>query len=410
MLVGIDDTDSPKGMCTTYLATLLVKKLRVSELPKLIRLNPNIPYKTRGNGAVSFKIEDNEKTKKEVIKYVKKYAHFSDPKTNPGIAFVPHLNETKKKTLSKFYRKTLREIVEIDEAEKVASTIGAKLIKFKNGRGIIGALAACGAILEDKTYELISYRTEENFGKRRRIDVESVYRMNERFYPKCFDNVDLDVNQVLITPRGCDPVFCGIRGETPDVLEDAWNMVKPLEEIKLTQLFETNQATDAHLFAKKIAYVRQYDCVILRGVVSTKSEYSTGGHVFFKMKDETGEITCSAFRQTRSLRKVVSSLIPGDKLMVCGGIGKHKNTVNIEKIKIEKLAVNSTYVNPSCHGRRMTSLGKNKGFRCRVCSKKFPHKRKIKSILPRELSLGLYESPPSARRHLSKPLIRLNPK
>lgn len=55
--IGLDDTDSPNGMCTTYLGALLYRELsRFGEpvdLPKLIRLNPNIPYKTRGNGAVS---------------------------------------------------------------------------------------------------------------------------------------------------------------------------------------------------------------------------------------------------------------------------------------------------------------------------------------------------------------------
>ena len=59
--IGIDDTDSPKGMCTTYLAFKIVdylKKQKVDFLdyPKLIRFNPNIPWKTRGNGAVSLKI------------------------------------------------------------------------------------------------------------------------------------------------------------------------------------------------------------------------------------------------------------------------------------------------------------------------------------------------------------------
>ena len=56
--LGIDDTDSYDGMCTTFLSTLIVDLLikhsvRFLDFPKLIRLNPNIPYKTRGNGAVS---------------------------------------------------------------------------------------------------------------------------------------------------------------------------------------------------------------------------------------------------------------------------------------------------------------------------------------------------------------------
>ena len=61
MYIGFDDTDSPKGMCTTYLAYKMVKTLKKEKVtfldfPNLIRFNPNIPWKTRGNGAVGLTI------------------------------------------------------------------------------------------------------------------------------------------------------------------------------------------------------------------------------------------------------------------------------------------------------------------------------------------------------------------
>jgi tRNA(Ile2)-agmatinylcytidine synthase len=58
VIIGLDDTDSVDGMCTTYIGTLIVGAIRdldrnlIREPPKLLRLNPNNPYKTRGNGAV----------------------------------------------------------------------------------------------------------------------------------------------------------------------------------------------------------------------------------------------------------------------------------------------------------------------------------------------------------------------
>ena len=60
--IGIDDTDSPKGMCTTFLSYKIVKFLEKQEIqfmdfPSLIRFNPNIPWKTRGNGAVRLTIK-----------------------------------------------------------------------------------------------------------------------------------------------------------------------------------------------------------------------------------------------------------------------------------------------------------------------------------------------------------------
>ena len=57
-LAGIDDTDSSRGYCTTYLAFRIACDLspsvRVVAYPRLVRLNPNIPFKTRGNAAVSW--------------------------------------------------------------------------------------------------------------------------------------------------------------------------------------------------------------------------------------------------------------------------------------------------------------------------------------------------------------------
>ena len=57
MHIGLDDTDSTKGGCTTYLTAVLIEKLekfnvQFIDYPGLIRLNPNVPWKTRGNGAL----------------------------------------------------------------------------------------------------------------------------------------------------------------------------------------------------------------------------------------------------------------------------------------------------------------------------------------------------------------------
>src|SRR5699024_3240590 len=56
-LIGFDDTDSrERGMCTTYLAAQIAARIRdaggqVSRIV-LVRLNPAIEYKTRGNAAL----------------------------------------------------------------------------------------------------------------------------------------------------------------------------------------------------------------------------------------------------------------------------------------------------------------------------------------------------------------------
>ena len=66
LYIGIDDTDSPDGMCTTYLASQIINKfedkgIKLQDYPRLIRLNPFARFKTRGNGGVSLKILNDDK-------------------------------------------------------------------------------------------------------------------------------------------------------------------------------------------------------------------------------------------------------------------------------------------------------------------------------------------------------------
>ncbi|MFQ5888104.1 MAG: tRNA(Ile2) 2-agmatinylcytidine synthetase, partial [Candidatus Hydrothermarchaeales archaeon] len=61
--IGLDDTDSKEGMCTTYLGALLKDELadfsKILSL-KLVRLNPNIEWKTRGNGSIGLAVETED--------------------------------------------------------------------------------------------------------------------------------------------------------------------------------------------------------------------------------------------------------------------------------------------------------------------------------------------------------------
>jgi len=406
MLIGIDDTDSIKGGCTTYLAALLFEKLGTTGFPKLIRLNPNIPYRTRGNGAVALEVEeDSEKVKKTVPSLVKKHAHLKENGTNPGVVFIEKLTPKSKKILNRFYRKTLSELVTLGEAEKIAEKVNAEIHKFKNGMGVIGALAAIG-FSGEKTYELVAYRINKNYGKEKKIDKRSVFEMNEKTFPKTFDNIDPETKQILITPHGYDPVFCGIRGNTAEVVEKAFKLIKPLEKIERIQIFETNQGTDAHLRHKKISELKPYDCAVLKGKVTLDPQSIEGGHVLFGFSDKHGEIACAAYEPTGKFRDIIRGLNKGDIIMVYGGIGKYPNTLNLEKIQVLKLEKAYERIPPECCGRKMTSAGKNKGFKCRKCGKRLGEDAAILREVPRKLKLGFYEVPPRARRHLSKPLIR----
>ncbi|WP_048055219.1 tRNA(Ile2) 2-agmatinylcytidine synthetase TiaS [Pyrococcus sp. NA2] len=408
--IGIDDTDSPNGMCTTYIGAVLYRELskfgEPIDLPRLIRLNPNIPYKTRGNGAVALTFDILEEyvdeAKELVIEKVRELAEINDENTNPGIAF---LEGDIPEVLRRFSIKALREHVTIKEAEEISKKIKAEIIKFKLGRGIIGALAAIGYPLDKYTYELLAYRKPENRKKERNVDRESVFKMDERFYPFTYDNVDPYKRTVLITPHGRDPVLLGIRGIDRGKVLQAFEELIIKEEVTLVQLYKTNQSTDDHLVWKKVKDIRLYDNVIVRGKVASKY-WEKGRHVFFELEDETGKIRVAAFEPTKKFRNYVRKLIPGDEVIVAGGVKEHEGvlTINLEKLYPVKLVPKVEYRKPKCPKCGGTMKSKGDYLKCKRCGYKMP-KILIPIKLPRDLKPKIYEVPPDARKHLARPLV-----
>jgi tRNA(Ile2)-agmatinylcytidine synthase len=105
---------------------------------------------------------------------------------------------------------------------------------------------------------------------------------------------------------------------------------------------------------------------------------------------------------------VIRKLIEGDVVEVYGSM--KKNTINLEKINILKLSEKFVEENPVCPmcSKRMESAGRNQGFRCRKCKTKALEK--VLKKVERDIEEGFYEVPPCARRHLSKPLVRMDVK
>lgn len=418
--IAFDDTDSLKGSCTTHLATLIIHEIfdqvDFIDFPNLIRLNPNIPHKTRGNGAVAIRIEgdnsDLEVVREVVITTVKKMARLEDENTNPGIAFVSNAIP---KEVKHFSRRAMWDVISIPEAEEFNSLANVDLIKLGNGRGIIGALGAIGNPLEDDfTYEHLAYRTTKNFGTKRMIDRESILAA-DKATPLTFSNVDYEYNSVMITPRGADPVFAGIRGETIVEVMKAWSLVKPLEEIAMLMVYRTNQHTNQHFIKEfPISQLKPHLSVVVHGVISKNPHYIEGSHLIFSIRDDSDEIDCAAYEPTKRFRGELSNLTTGDEVTVFGGVrpaGKnHPMTINIERLRVSSLVKQFSYENPFCEkcGARLKSAGKNKGFKCQKCSAVYREKKQIEKELPRKISIKEYLPPIIAHRHLTKPFERMN--
>ncbi len=410
--VGIDDTDSKDGMCTTYLAKVLMEKIEeegfsVLGLPRLIRLNPNIAFKTRGNGAVSFLVEGNNLSElvEIVNEIVLEYAELDDENTDPGVVFVDANNDEILNTLYRFSMRAIRDIVSMDEALFLIGKYMIPHLKYKRGRGLIGALAAVGAECTDTTIELLAYRKRENFGRKREFNPDSFFLADMVTYPETFDTVDWGNDSVVSVPNSPDPVLFGIRGESISGIMKAYELLET-EKIDMYQIFVTNQATDMHLYSEdEVSGLLENRSYILSGEVAEEPFEIEGGHVFFRISTRFGEVKCAAFEPTKQFRKVIRKLRKGDRVVV---FGSYKDeTVNLEKIKIESLTRIYQEFNPLCPKceKRMESEGKEKGFRCKRCKTKA--KEKVRVEIERDVELGYYEVPPCARRHLSKPLIRM---
>lgn len=421
MHIGLDDTDSPRKGCTTYVAALLVEKLQrlgaeFIDYPNLVRLNPNVPWKTRGNGALCLRIEYNEsdedEIKETVIGTVEEHADFDYEGTDPGVVFFEGTRIPKK--VRAFSKNAVMGIVNLKTALKLLKRFKAEAVGFKKCRGIIGALAAVGETLQgDYTFEILAYRVPENYGLKRRVDESSIVEMDMATAPYTFNNVDQEKERVLITPRGPDPILLGIRGETPETVKKAFEMVKPLEPVERWVIFRTNQGTDAHLKrVKQLSQIKPHNPVITRGTVAENPKIIPRRHVIFSIKDESAQVDCAAYEPTGVLRKIAGKLIAGDHVEVYGGVRapsqNHPLTINLEKIRLLRLAPKIVYYNPVCPkcGKRLKSMGRNKGFGCEKCGSRHNDLGKIEVKMEREIRRSLYMTSTRSQRHLTKPFRR----
>ncbi len=348
--IGIDDTDSPKGMCTTFLSYQIVKFLEKQEIefmdfPSLIRFNPNIPWKTRGNGAVRLTIrtKNPKKIKNKITQFV---ASYSDTKNgaNPGLVFFQ--NKKIPASFHKFSKLALWKLISRKQAKQFVSENNIESFYLGNGQGLVGAISAIGYEFFDHTFELLCYRKKSQFGKKRGISRDSVKKMQSITFPETFSSYDSENDRVLITPHGPDPVFYGIRGETIKSVVRASTIVNADEKLDGYMVFKSNQGTGDHLNNElQVGDLKPFTSGFLVGEVCNKPVTQQGGHVFFSIEVKDRKIRCAIYKPTK-ITHVAQNLIPGDRIHIGGGIRKasknHGRVLNVEFLRVLELAKNNS--------------------------------------------------------------------
>ncbi|EMA65266.1 hypothetical protein C461_14258 [Halorubrum aidingense JCM 13560] len=468
VIIAVDDTDSrDRGMCTTYVGARLAERLDAAggrvRRRLLVRLNPAVKHKTRGNAAVALHVDgvDAATAFDLAAETVEEFAATDDPRTSPGVvvaeggvgeadvaragvgdSFGPAGDAGRgcpsiPDDVGDFARRALRHRLSLDEALALAEAHGFRHAAFGTGgdtaadavegRGRIGALAAIGApaAFGDWTVERISYRDLDRCGTPRDVDVESLFAAADEGYPVVWDTVDRGTGAPVCVPNAPGPILHGIRGDDASACRAVAEAIAS-EPVERAATFLTNQGTDAHLAPGAIGDLRDGAGYRVDGVVASAPETKRGGHVHVDVAESgsgggepTGSETdgvgarlrCLAFKPTGRFRDRVRALRPGDRVTLCGehevrevGDGP-RSTLKLEKFAVNDLVRTEPAVPrcPDCD-RSMSSAGKGQGYRCRDCGTAAPGK--VDRKIDRDLEVGWYEVPPSARRHVAKPLIR----
>jgi tRNA(Ile2)-agmatinylcytidine synthase len=424
-VIALDDTDSrERGMCTTYLATRLAETLESEgetvHRRLLIRLNPAVEHKTRGNATLALHTScPPERALEFACDAIEHWSEFEDDRTSPGVVVAPGDPTAVPSSVERFARDALRDLLTLDDALALVDDFDYAHRGWDGGRGRIGALAAVGAwaAFDDWTYEHISYRAFDRCGTPRDVDVDSLFAAADRGYPTVWDTVDRVEGEAVCVPNAPGPILHGIRGDDPDACRDVASRIES-EPVDRRATFLTNQGTDAHLGAGTIGSLRDGRSYRVSGVVVDAPETRRGGHVFVGLgADECSEaerpttaesasveetLDCVAFEPTKRFRDRVRALRTGDRLTVCGEMSR--GTLKLEKFAVRSLvrAEPATPTCPSCD-RTMESAGRGQGYRCRDCG---TASERVRKRIDRDLERGWYEVPPCARRHVAKPLVR----
>jgi tRNA(Ile2)-agmatinylcytidine synthase len=369
MWLGLDDTDSLDGGCTTLVFHELLEALPCEYgEPRLTRLWPFAARRTRGNAALSVEIFTDEK----IVPWLDKYWTDKIEPLKGEIAASMHSDREQYPSdpgMTLFLEQP-------DEKHYWKAVRGeAGILDFGHqwgGQGRIGAAASCAWPGVNRTWEGIAWRKGV-----RQVSEESLTMVDEM--PETFLCRDPRTKRGLIAPRGPCPIMFGVRATTKQAAFDATKIL--LEGSAKTigsRVFCTNQASGDHIESS------------FTDIVQSK-ELLKGGHVI--INDEF-----LAFSESGDLNKTAQWLNLGDSFE-CIGL-EFEGKIHLEGLKV---LGSISRERPLCEcGTRMKSMGKGQGVRCPKCKASSDNVWIESDRIP---PVGGWAQPPvDKRRHLAKTL------
>ena len=283
-------------------------------------MNPNIPWKTRGNAALSARFglgrgprrkvgevagravaafargdplpaERAEEFRAALWDRVLADSELEEPGTDPALVVADRLLP------SSVYWRTVREVVAPEVARSELERAGAWWRTRGSDRGLVGAAAAIAWPGRRATWELTSYRAHARRGRLRSVDAASVHAAAGR-HPALFLCEDPRTRRLLVAPHTACPVLFGLRARRPGPLLRARTEIRS-EPVDRWMLFRTNQASGDHLAEREPSDLGPFMSARLRATVAAPPEVLPGGHVRLRLRAREGSVLdCLAFEPT----------------------------------------------------------------------------------------------------------------
>ena len=388
--LGIDDTDSLNGGCTTEVFHRLIEALPSETTTGeacLVRLWPFAQRRTRGNAALA--IELHHPYEDELLEHLDAWwnAHILPLKGEVASSTMssreqhpasPGMVWFREKPSVNHYWAAVRGHVEFDELPAADRSWGH--------HGRIGATAAAAWDGTASTWEAIAWRQPLAQGMRR-IDEHTLARLDT--WPSLVFSRDPRKGTQLIAPRGHSPVLFGLRSRTSEDAHKGCEMLvnsSGTEAISGWRVFRTNQASGDHLTASHSLTVRSSEV------------HSERKHV----RLETDQMPVVMFAEGGPVNALGRWVVQGDRIEV-RGLLHPDGSLHAEQARVLH-AVSRKKIRPRCPecNVRMKSMGANQGIRCPSC--KFRSEDGWEDVEPQCPFLEWVEPNIGDRRHLSRPL------